>query len=361
MKNKKIGLVTLYGECNFGNKLQNYAVIYTLNKYYSFETETLLQMNDINIIKDNVYLKFCDYKNIILNRSSATQREHLRKKKFKLFSKKYLNVKKVFNTSNLSNKKDYFVVGSDQVWNTEWYKNKRIRFNLLSFASPEKRIAFSPSIGLPYIDNSQICFFKEELNKYQYLSCREYEGSKIIEQLVENKKVYSLIDPTLILLKSEWDNIRVESKYKPKHKYLLGYFLEDISIQAENNINDYCKNNDLVYINVLDMNNDLYATGPSEFIDLIADSSYFVTDSFHGVIFSILYHKEFSVICGDKRVKMKSRLDTVLNDFGLYDRWDNGLEFNMIKINYSKVDAILETKRKEMLEYLELCFGKRVD
>lgn len=358
--NKKVGLVTLYGESNFGNKLQNYAVIYVLKKYYSFETETLIQMNSLGIIKDCLYLWFCENKNRFLNRAPEMKREYLRKKKFESFSKKYLNTRKVYSTKKLSDKKDYFVVGSDQVWNTEWYTNERAKFNLLSFSSPEKRVSFSPSIGLPYIDASQIVIFKEELGKYKYLSCREYEGSKILEQLV-NKNVYSLIDPTLVLTKNEWDVIRLESEYKPKTKYLLGYFLEDISIKKENRIIDYCKKNDLIYINILDKKNNLYVTGPSEFIDLIADCSYFVTDSFHGVIFSILFQKEFSVICGNKRKKMKSRLDTILEDFGLIDRWDNELEFNKNSINYDEVNAVLEKKREEVFKYLDLCFDKKAE
>ena len=351
MNKLNVAVVTLFGNYNFGNKLQNYATVFILEKYFNSNAVTLVKMNSLFDVKEKIFDYLNDCSSALKRNSSIKKRGYLRKKKFVDFTKKYLNTKDTMILKSLNKHFDFFVVGSDQVWNTAWYKDKYLCYYLLSFANDEKRIAFAPSLGISHIIENQQKYFIKELSKYRQLSCRESEGCAVLHELI-NRQIDHLPDPTLVLRKNEWDKIRVESEYKPKKKYVLSYFLEDISEERKKRLTEFCNKNNLELVDLLDQKKDVYIAGPSEFIDLIADCEYFVTDSFHGVVFSIIYHKKFSVICGEKRVKMRSRIESLLNEFNLDKQWDNDLKLDKTDIDYEMIDEIVEKKRNLAINYL---------
>src|SRR5690606_19316447 len=99
---------------------------------------------------------------------------------------------------------------------------------------------------------------------------------------------------------------------KTRSKYLLTYFLGAISKENEERISQFAKEKDLEIIhlaNIRDLN--AYTADPSEFLDYIYSADMFVTDSFHGSVFSILFEKPFAVLEREGNVKsMSSRIDT---------------------------------------------------
>ena len=141
----------------------------------------------------------------------------------------------------------------------------------------------------------------------------------------------------------------IKLKVKDKLEITMYDLLKDAESSEE--AEEIIKNN-LELVDLLDQKKDVYIAGPSEFIDLIADCEYFVTDSFHGVVFSIIYHKRFSVICGEKRVKMRSRIESLLNEFNLDKQWDDDLKLDKTDIDYEMIDEIVEKKRNLAINYL---------
>ena len=99
--------------------------------------------------------------------------------------------------------------------------------------------------------------------------------------------------------------------------------------------------------------------GPSEFLYLIHNASFIVTDSFHGTVFSFLYHKPV-VILEREGVDMFSRIETLLKLFDLDElKFDekNSNQFLNVNIDYSLIEQKLDEKRKESLEYLKNSFS----
>src|SRR5690606_28828615 len=163
----------------------------------------------------------------------------------------------------LSAKYSYFITGSDQVWNPNYIGDSSIYF--LAFAEKHKRIAFAPSFGVSEIEPEYVEKFKKWLSGMYRLSVREDDGSKIIKDLT-GKDAPVLVDPTLLLTKEKWLSIAKEAANKPKGKYLLTYFLGEVSNDYKKQIENIVKKNGLEVINLGDIREkETYETGPSEF------------------------------------------------------------------------------------------------
>ena len=342
----KIGIITLIGNCNCGNRLQNYAVQYylkhnevvTINNNSSYILEVLKRLKGLKV--------YIDPKN-----------ERERYKKFILFNKRINFSKKVyFSNSNLSdlNKFDFLVVGSDQVWNPTFGRLKDLE--LLSFADNNKRIAFSASFGIDNIPENMKLKVGEELKKFKAISVREDRGKEIVEELTGRKDVEVLVDPTMLLRVDEWDKVSKKPKMLKSKKYILNYFLGDLSYDRKKEIERVAKENDCDIINMLDRNSQFYACGPSEFLYLEKNAFLICTDSFHSCVFAILYNRPFIVFDREDKnmANMNSRIETLMNKFNLKNRIFTGkiTEDNLIH-NYDDVYKILEKERIKAEKFIK--------
>ena len=278
MKTKKnIGIFTLNGYENYGNRLQNYALQETI-KNLGFEVETILVHrksgdNITNKIKKSLSSGEVFGKVIRrINRQFNKRYLKIRKEEFLAFTEKYIKEVdyslSINNTPNdLNEKYDYFITGSDQVWNPNNLHGTSFFF--LTFAQKEKRIAYAPSFGVSEIDDIFISDYKKWLSGMHKLSVREDDGAKIIRMLT-GKDVPVHIDPTLLLNKEEWLEISKQAKNKPIRNYLVTYFLGGMPKEHKKNIYKIAKMKglDIINLGVLD-EKDTYVAGPSEFIDYI--------------------------------------------------------------------------------------------
>ena len=210
--------------------------------------------------------------------------------------------------------------GSDQVWNPKFDRLSDV--DLLSFATPEQRISFSASFGISELPENSKEKAKRELEKFKAISVREDRGKEIVEELTERKDVQVLVDPTMLLTSEEWDKVAKKPEQLKTDKYILNYFLGEISEKRKKEIERIAKENNCEIINILDKNSPFYQTGPSEFLYLEKNAFLICTDSFHSSVFAILYNRPFVVFDReDSNVKMNSRLDTLLKKFKLENRW----------------------------------------
>lgn len=373
---KRVGIITLHGHYNYGNKLQNYALQETI-KYLGCDVETVIICNGIkktnkpyNITKKIKEINNLSYREIcekiynrIENTISKKTMNYLYKRlineriiKFKDFSSQYLSEKFFQNNDNelklLSKKYDFFIAGSDQVWNPAHGNKLDIYF--LSFAKKNQRISYAPSFGVAHIPEGMKDNYITWLTQINYLSVREKTGAKIIKELT-GIDVPVLLDPTLLVSKKKWLSISKKALNRPEGEYLLTYFLGKIPNEAKKLIKDISKKHKMKVIKLADLKDkETYVTGPSEFIDYINSASIFLTDSFHGVVFSILLETPF-VVYERIGASMYSRIETILDKFNLRSREAkniNNLD-DILNIDFSHVPPILDEEREKALNYLK--------
>lgn len=252
------------------------------------------------------------------------------KKNFDLFIKENFNQTRLYNSQNINTISEQFdccITGGDQMWNPMWYdKNFYLKF------SNKKNIAYSCSVGKDILTNDDERKILEGIKNIDHISVREKNILKWCEQ--QNVKAELVCDPVFLLSKEEWENFAIND-LNINNNYLFAYLLGDDEkerIQARKLADRLCI--DLVLIphvkrryNKYDENIADYAPigiNPKEFIGLIKNADYIVTDSFHGTAFSIIFEKKFVSISRFKKNDVNSlsnRIMSVLELFDLKDRY----------------------------------------
>ena len=364
---KKIAIITITEGSNYGNRLQNFAA-QSILKNLKFNVETLYnyygKLSKFKFTYKKIK-RLCKYQisphilEKFINSNDKIYFELKRNKAFEDFNKKYIKFSKFEVSGNsislkLNSYYDYFICGSDQIWNPYYSESAYLYF--LMFADHNKTIAFSPSMGISDFPQKMKINYIKWINHIKFLSVREKSGSKIIKNLT-GRGAPVLVDPTLLLNKSDWLKISKVPKCKPKGKYILTYFLGEKLAENTDRINYIASKNNLVVFNLLDENDiNKYSIDPSEFIDLIKDASLVCTDSFHGIVFSIIMKVPFIVFeRKGKEVSMNSRIETLLNLFNLNSRLCGNVDLdnNLFYINYEGIDAIIEKEKLKSISYLK--------
>lgn len=350
---KKVAIITIFDNNNFGNRLQNYAVQHLLNNK-GFLVETLpnyVEYNSTNnkvnplLIPFFVSIKHC-IKMILMKKY----------RKLYCFTKRYIISGKMitaYNCSKFDQHYDYFVTGSDQVW------NPNIRYltdiHLLQFASSEKRIALSASFGVSSIEWSNREHYRKVFLSFKDISVREEAGAAIIKDLTGQESSV-LIDPTLMLGKEEWEIL--EKHKEVKGKYLFAYFLSELTDEQKKAIDGISRENHLMVVNVTDrMNKRYFNIDPGEFLYLIHHAELVLTDSFHACIFSIIYEKSFYVYGRGKEVQnMNARIETLLKKFQLEDRYVTQLNSYKFSLECDIIKNIINSEKEKYNKFLDKAF-----
>lgn len=356
---KKAYIITINDSSNYGNRLQNYAVQYILKKL-GFDTITIFFLNSPNLFIGNI--KYRIHK--ITDFRYAHNRDYWKDwdafgakvEMFNRFNRKNIKSKFIKNLAEIGTA-DYYVLGSDQVWNVEWYPQEGImkEMFLLSFAEPEQRICFSPSFGVGELPEHWIPWFKEQLAKFPMISVREESGAKIVKKLIGREATVT-IDPTLMLDKDEWMLIAAKPKKNEcDTKYILTYFLGESSEKTRLEANAYAEQMGARILDLMDRTHpELYASGPAEFIYLVSRASLILTDSFHACVFSFLFGKPFLLYKREGSIDMISRIDTFFNKFDLMRKYVNsGLQNELLECDYSVGYRVLATEREKMINFIK--------
>lgn len=354
---KKVGIVTMSGNFNYGNRLQNYALQEAIKKHgYDVETIWNEDFRFLKVLKQKA-VRFINY---ILSIFNIKNRRKIiaRYKNFKKFTNTKINNSKYtmyvnYVPKKLGNSYDYFVVGSDQVWN--YTLNEITAKNFLGFSKKAKNIAYAPSLGISKIEEDWHEFFKKNLDNIKSLSCREEAGAKEIERIT-GRTCPVVLDPTMLLSANEWDKVVEKPKYIPQKKYILLYFLGEFTPKYKEQIDKVSKENDFEIINILDIHDKSYTCGPSEFLYLIKNASLVCTDSFHACVFSIIYKTPFLVFERYQKEisSMNSRIDTLVKKFSLENRKFNGEITNeLLECNFNVAHEKLELEKQKSYDYLK--------
>lgn len=348
---KKAAIITCIGKSNFGNRLQNYALQKILQDK-GIEVETLINTSILNNV-ENYEQSLKEYEEYQEEKIKRDYENRHRIAYFEEFDKNVIFRNNMITALNLPETNyDYYIVGSDQIWNP--YHGKLRDLDLLYCIEPSKRISYAASIGIDEIPEEFKEKTKKEITKFKAISVREDKGKEILEELTNRKDIEVNLDPTMLLKDKEWSKLAKKPKQLKTDKYILNYFLGELSDNRKKEIERIAKENNCEIINILDKEGPFYETGPSEFLYLEKNAFLICTDSFHSSVFALLFNRPFIIFNReDNQQSMNSRLETLVNTFKLEHRnYIDKITEENINHDYTKAYKILEEERNKAHNYL---------
>lgn len=261
---------------------------------------------------------------------------------------------------SLNGKYDLYLSGSDQVWNCgRVYLDKSYFLDFVD--DDDKKGSYAASFGIKVIPDKYRKEYEKLLEGYKYLSVRETSGAVIIRELI-HREAKVVLDPTLLLDKEEW--LPLIGLNKKSKQVIVVYMLE----YSENLLAFARSLSHKTGYPVRLLNKPFkhkvkeeYRTdvGPIEWLKEIQNAEYVVTNSFHGVAFSINFNKNFFVEIAEERIRgaMASRIENILKTFGLEERLiRQGVQADRysspLNINYDKINRRLLMLRADSVSYL---------
>lgn len=372
----RVGIITLEDYTNYGNRLQNYALC-TLVKELGCEVYSGLtcfeksewvrteKSRSKRIIKQ--MLPFALYKKHVersLDKYESCRNKLMdeRIRKFKQFTRSYtecMPVLVVKDDSDLARKLneksyDFFITGSDQVWNPIYRENS---FYFLTFAPPGKRLSFAASISSDKISEADKLLYSRYFREMKYISVREESAAQLIKQ-ISGRYADVTLDPTLLLSAEQWNQVIRKPSVELDEDYICTYFLGEVPKCVQEFADQ--KNLKVLQLNSME-NPELFSIDPAEFMYILKNSKYVLTDSFHAVVFSVIFHKEFYVFRRQQKglANMFSRIESITKKLNLENHIQDRrfiVEQNAIE-NWKKIDSFLQQERSISISMLKQVMG----
>lgn len=265
---------------------------------------------------------------------------------------------------------DAFFCGSDQIWNPELTSLDSMYW--LGFADASKlKVAYAPSIGVNCLNEEQKKQIIKNLKDFKLISCREESGMNLLNSFLTEKKCENVVDPTLLVERSVWDKISSDKNIY-NEKYLYVYMLRGTKKQRKL-IEKFAKLKGLKIVTMPFLDNEkielydfkfgdikLWDASPADFISVIRNAEYVFTDSFHCMLFSTMYHKNFFTFpkIGKAQINRMTAFQKLINAESHMISDEISEEeidkINLIDWNYA--DDAINKKRKESKEYLKKAF-----
>lgn len=365
---------------NYGTALQAYALNHFLNTLPNIKCELIdyeLEKCNLDIPPDYSICNFLkrvsnrlilNYRDIVLHIESNNWKCEIaeKQKKFSEFIKQIPQTKH-YNKAELNelcSHYDIFICGSDQIWNPKFYDKSYF----LDFVNNcAKKIAYAPSFGSAYIPEKLIPSYQKHLASFDAISIREKSGCELTRELT-NKNVSYVADPTLLLTSREWKN---NFKIQPENKkYILCYFL------GENRwyLDIVKRISDLLNIEVMVVgtkgisyqikNSTVVHPGPIDFVKYLANASFVITDSYHGMLFSVNFNRPFIVLqrfFENNTSSENERLISFMDIWGLQERYykkNDVINLSCMDILSENIVKKISKFRSKSIEFLVQNIGK---
>ena len=251
---------------------------------------------------------------------------------------------------------DSFIVGSDVVFGSfSWVNIYHHLFNFL-LNNKKKKIAFSSSFGTYPVDIplQRKTLMKYYLNEFDYISVREDDGVKILNNQFDINATH-LLDPVFLI--DNYDDLIKESSMLINYEYIAVYYIY-LDNTMKDLINYVSKKLNLKVVNIQCINGyreTLDYDNIEDFLYIIKNSKYLITDSFHGFCFGLIFNKNLIIkpsenisrhISLSKMFKLDNR---VVNSYK--DVEDRNLLFE--NMDYDKINKKLEIEKKKSIEWLK--------
>jgi len=327
---KEIGICTLHGARNFGAILQAFALQETLESM-NYKSKFLLIENSKEEPTEMV---------------STVQEE------------KFESSRKALNRNNILHKDeqgkyDAIIVGSDEMWNLEEDSFKHHKEYFGYNLNADKIIAYAPSCNITKKEKV-IEYFKDEIleeanfNKFNHLSARDMATRNLINS-ISGAEPTLVLDPTFLI-----KDYNKYIKETTKRDYILIYGYR-FSESEKNKIIELSKETGLPIYSIgfkMDWADATLDADIFEFLGYIKNATYTICSSFHGVVFSLIFEKQFVAF-----VNNKAKIEDILNRFDLkYRDASNAEEIVSIiqtPIDIEKLQKLKNDKIKISLEYLK--------
>lgn len=334
----KVGIVTFHDADNFGAMLQSYGLQSALRKlgaqssFLDFPAKAAAQEAPASPLMQRI----------------LQHREH-RQQLFADFRKQYLNCEP-FDGSQ-AEEYDLFIAGSDQVWNPAITGGEGKY--LLTFAPGEKRSAYAASFGTAALPENCRAYFADQLQKFSHISVREKSGAELVETLTGKQPRVDL-DPTMLMEGAQWEPLMAQPKETEPYMLL---------ITVQNDMNLLRMATKLAESRQLKLKVISASFFPplgfqpwsdvsvGDWLRLVHDAQVVLSSSFHGLVFSILFHKEFysnPLISGLE--DRNTRITDLMDMLGLPAR-PAGME--AAPVDWASVDDRLAALREDSWSYLK--------
>jgi hypothetical protein len=350
---KKIGIMTIYQNENYGSKLQSFALQETLKKlgYIGENIKYTIQRKKVLPLA-----RICKYPIYFLRiffRSEIRQR----KEKYKSYQIECIQESDKYLEQISEGEYDKYICGSDQIWAPNQFHGM---FFLDFVKDSNKKIAYAPSIGLRKIPNELHGKYRKLISDIGFLSLREEEGAQLVKSLLQ-RDVQVVLDPTLLLTKEEWLEHCGVFPQRVKEPYILCYFLGGL-FRHKKWLREIQKKTGYKIIVLPIQTTDFFTAkdkridvGPKEFVQWIEHASIVCTDSYHGTIFSVNLNKEFFSFLrfqeGDP-LNQNSRVCNFLDRYGLSDRIVTD-QIECRAIHWDEINRKIQSDRETSIAFLK--------
>jgi len=332
----KVGILTFHDAHNYGAVLQAYALKNYIKKL-GYEVSVL------------------NYHHYTIPDGFPKENNVTRWEKFNSFIQQLIDYDEKVYTSEEELEKldiDFWICGSDQIWNTEITRGLNKGF-FLDFNTNGKKISYAVSMGISKLPAEYEEDFKKSIEKLDRISVREEILKNYIEKFTD-KPVIKTVDPTFLFKKEDYESFILENLY--------GEYVLINELGPDNRLIEIAKKiAEQKCIKIVEMNDkkkenyfceQVSDASPSEYLTLIKNASAVVTNSFHGTVFSIIFEKEFYTIT---RLNRNSRMENILDIVGMRDRLiDKVEELDKVGVqNYEKANVNLGKEIEKSKRFLE--------
>lgn len=348
-----IGIATYYTPINYGAVLQAYAMQEAIKELKPKEDVGIIEYCPNEVIEDYKLINTKSLKGVIVsgfNYIANIKRRSL----FKNFVNERLNVIKNSEYRTISK----VILGSDQIWNPNISRGfDPMFFGIMSDGLNRKVSSYAASIGVSSLTEEQMQDFRHKIKHVSYVSVRENSAKAIIESIDKTIPVSVDLDPTLLLDSKKWKEIASDYAYEKPYVfvYSLSGYPETYTIAKR-----IAKHYKAEVIEVTVKNQRpfrkvdhrlLKCVSPEMFLGMIKRAEAIVTDSFHGTVFSLVFHKSMYVIPNKTK---GSRMIELLRSVNLENRIMSNIdrEIDYKSINFDYVDLILKNKVSESKHHL---------
>jgi hypothetical protein len=352
-KEDRVGVITFFNYCNYGAALQCFGLYETLRRlghkveYIDYTCPFIGNPFGLNSLRKRGLVRY-------VYTAAGNLFYRPRHKSFKAFRELIPHTEGVgpSDLARYADRYDRYITGSDQVWNVKLTDFDTSYF--LDFvADSRKKLSYSASFGGDHIDEGRRKQYTELLSDFQAISVREDYGKRIVQGLTAKEPAITL-DPTLLLRHEDWDALAAEPVDTKPYIFVYQMGFSNTLIRAARqlkNATGYRLHYVPFPLGAPVAGRYHLRLGPKEWLALIRDAQYIVTDSYHGVVFALLFEKKFVVVAGGQH--KNKRVVSLLTHLGLQDRImdDEFIDIDA-DIDYEHVKELLEADRQESIAWL---------
>jgi len=350
----KIGIITYWKSSdNYGEQLQNYALQEYLRGLghepflirYDYDNDTIYGSRPLHIR----LLRACNPARLIKHFKVKRYNKKLRMDRtlhprgFETFREQYLTMSIVYPSINDLRKDppeaDIYVTGSDQVWNTYagglTEMRNRLSAFFLDFGNKDvRRVSYAASWGRDMVPEDEQVFIRPLLARFDRISVRESSGIDLCCQMGREDAVPAL-DPVLLHDAQKYRDLYPGKACAPDKKYLLFYYLNNDGSYNIRVVFDWAASMDLQVVYVTDDWHDDHKRsfpGVTEWVGLVDNAEYVVTNSYHCCLFALIFGKRFGIIRRKGEYQgMNTRMDSLFKTLGITPRYIEGDDLGILE------------------------------